>query len=324
MYRCVTLVLDPPQPASEIFIAALAELGFESFEETETGLRAYVRESDWDPEAFAALPYLDSPTWQVSYTVEALETQNWNAVWEASYQPIRVGEQCVVRAPFHPEPDPPVPYDLVIAPKMSFGTGHHQTTWLMLGFLLDINVEGLSVLDMGSGTGVLAILAARKGAGPVTAIDLDPWCYENCRENAERNGHPEIAVLEGDASKTTAGDWLANSDGRIKTDVQTITDALQKIEKVRLVSFKYSEDYREQHPSIEEKRYFNVIAQEFREIFPDYVKSSKEKLSNGDEILQVDAYPLTVYSAAAVQELLTLVKSKDAKIAQLKERLWRK
>ena len=201
MYCCVTLVLDPPQPASEIFIAALAELGFESFEETETGLRAYVREAKWDAEAFAALPYLESPTWQVSYTVEALETQNWNAVWEASYQPIRVGEQCVVRAPFHPEPDPPVPYDLVIAPKMSFGTGHHQTTWLMLGFLLDLNVEGLSVLDMGSGTGVLAILAARKGAGPVTAIDLDPWCYENCRENAERNGHPEIAVLEGDASK---------------------------------------------------------------------------------------------------------------------------
>lgn len=200
MYRCVTLVLDPPQPAAEIFIAALAELGFDSFEETDTGLRAYVREADWDPEAFAALPYLDSPDWQVSHTVEAVETQNWNAVWEAAYQPIRVGEQCVVRAPFHPKPDPPVPYDLVIAPKMSFGTGHHQTTWLMLGFLLDLEVAGLSVLDMGSGTGVLAILAACKGAGPVTAIDIDPWCYENCRENAERNGHPEIEVLEGDAS----------------------------------------------------------------------------------------------------------------------------
>ena len=200
MYRCVTLVLDPPQPATEIFIAALAELGFESFEETETGLRAYVREADWDPEAFAALPYLNSPFWQVSHTVEAQEMQNWNAIWEAAYQPIRVGEQCMVRAPFHPEPDPPVPYDLVIAPKMSFGTGHHQTTWLMLGLLLDLEVAGLSVLDMGSGTGVLAILAACKGAGPVTAIDIDPWCYENCRENAERNGHPEIEVLEGDAS----------------------------------------------------------------------------------------------------------------------------
>jgi len=200
MYYCVALELDPPQPATEIFIAALAELGFESFEETGTGLRAYVREADWDPEAFASLPYLHAPGWEVSYTVEAIETRNWNAVWEASYQPIQVGEQCVVRAPFHPEPDPPVPFDLVIAPKMSFGTGHHQTTWLMLSFLLDLELEGLSVLDMGSGTGVLAILAACKGAGPVTAIDIDPWCYENCLENAERNGHPEIEVLEGDAS----------------------------------------------------------------------------------------------------------------------------
>jgi len=201
MYRCVTLVLDPPQPATEIFIAALAEIGFESFEETATGVRAYVREADWDAEAFAALPYLHSPDWQASFTVEALETQNWNAVWEASYQPIRVGDRCVVRAPFHEAPDPPVDYDLVIAPKMSFGTGHHQTTWLMLGFVLDLDVEGRSVLDMGSGTGVLGILAARKGASRVMAIDIDPWSYENCRENAERNGHPEIEVIEGDASQ---------------------------------------------------------------------------------------------------------------------------
>ncbi len=200
MYYCLTLVLDPPQPAAEIFIAALAEIGFESFEETESGLRAYVRESEWDPEAFASLPYLDNPAWKVAHTLQAIETRNWNAVWEASYQPIRVGDRCVVRAPFHGEPDPPVAYDLVIAPKMSFGTGHHQTTWLMLSFLLDLELEGFSVLDMGSGTGVLAILAARRGAGPVWAIDIDPWSYENCRENAERNGEPEIVAVQGDAS----------------------------------------------------------------------------------------------------------------------------
>lgn len=200
MYYCLTLLLDPPQPATEIFIAALAEIGFESFEETETGLKAYVRETDWDPGAFAALPYLNNPAWQVSYTLETLETQNWNAVWEASYEPIRVGDRCVVRAPFHAEPDPPVPYDLVIAPKMSFGTGHHQTTWLMLSYLLDLELRGFSVLDMGSGTGVLAILAARMGAGPVLAVDIDPWSYENCRENAERNGVPRIEAVQGDAS----------------------------------------------------------------------------------------------------------------------------
>ena len=127
--------------------------------------------------------------------------------------------------------------------------------------------------------------------------------------------------VEGNASKTTAGDWLANSDERIKTNVQTVTDALETLDKVRLVSFKYTEDYKAKHPSIEKRRYLNVIAQEFRQVFPEYVKSSKEKLTNGEEILQVDAYPLTVYSAAAVQELHAMAKDKDIEIATLKARL---
>jgi hypothetical protein len=121
--------------------------------------------------------------------------------------------------------------------------------------------------------------------------------------------------VEGNASKTSSGDWLANSDARIKTDVQTVTGALETLDKVRLVSFKYTDDYQAKHPSIDERSYLNVIAQEFAEVFPDYVKSSKEKLPNGEEILQVDAYPLTVYSAAAVQELHTIVKAKEAEIA---------
>lgn len=125
----------------------------------------------------------------------------------------------------------------------------------------------------------------------------------------------------GSASKTEAGFWLANSDARIKADIQTVTGALETLDKVRLVSFRYSEDYQAKHPSIEKRRYLNVIAQEFRQVFPGYVKSSKEKLANGEEILQVDAYPLTVYSAAAVQELHEIVKEKDAEIAEVKARL---
>jgi len=137
------------------------------------------------------------------------------------------------------------------------------------------------------------------------------------------NRVPTTNTLEvgGNASKSTAGDWLANSDARIKTDVQTVSNALETLDKVRLVSFKYTDDYQAKHASIEKRRYVNVIAQEFRQVFPDYVKSSKEKLTNGDEILQVDAYPLTVYSAAAVQELHEIVKAKDAEIVQLKERV---
>jgi len=143
---------------------------------------------------------------------------------------------------------------------------------------------------------------------------------------ADRLGINRVATtnafeVEGNASKSTAGDWLANSDERIKTDVETVKGALDILDKVRLVSFKYTSYYRDAHPSIEDRRYLNVIAQEFRQVFPDYVKTSGETLPDGEEILQVDAYPLTVYSAAAVQELHELVKDKDAEIAKLKERM---
>lgn len=199
MYICCSLTLKPLQPASEIFIAALAELGFESFEETPTGVRAYIREDQWDQQALAGLPYWNSPEWDAAFETTRVAQQNWNALWEADYHPIQVGDRCVVRAHFHPEAPDGVEFDLVISPKMSFGTGHHQTTWLMLNYLLDMDLDGKSLLDMGSGTGVLAILAARRGARPVLAVDIDPWSAENCRENAARNGVSEIEAVLGDA-----------------------------------------------------------------------------------------------------------------------------
>jgi len=122
--------------------------------------------------------------------------------------------------------------------------------------------------------------------------------------------------VEGSASKAAAGSWLANSDERIKTDVRTVTDALDTLDRVRLVSFRYNDAYRKAHPSVGDRRYLNVLAQEFRKVFPDDVKGSGEKLPNGDEILQVDTYPLTIYAAASVQELHQLVKAKDAEIAR--------
>jgi len=127
--------------------------------------------------------------------------------------------------------------------------------------------------------------------------------------------------VAGAASKTTAGDWLANSDARIKTDIQTISGALETLDKVRLVDFKYTEDYRKQHSSLEDRRYMNVIAQEFAKVFPDYVKGSGEKLPNGEEILQVDSYPLTIYSAAAIQELHKVIQQKDEKISALETKV---
>jgi len=138
--------------------------------------------------------------------------------------------------------------------------------------------------------------------------------------------------VEGEASKTTAGSWLANSDARIKTEINTITNALEKLARVRPVSFHYTDEYRAAHSSVGDHAYVNVLAQEFREVFPDSVKSSGETLADGSEILQVDTYPLTIYSAAAVQELdrkvekenatlRTEIRAKEARIQSLEDRL---
>ena len=125
--------------------------------------------------------------------------------------------------------------------------------------------------------------------------------------------------VEGNASKTSAGSWLANSDARIKTDIHTVTNALDKLAQVRLVQFRYTDEYRAQHPSIENRSYLNVIAQEFQQVFPEAVTSSGEKLPNGDAILQVDTYPLTIYSAAAIQELNQKLNERDEEIQALKQ-----
>ncbi|SFR52633.1 ribosomal protein L11 methyltransferase [Robiginitalea myxolifaciens] len=199
MYIGCTLELIPREPAAGIFTAVLAELGFESFEDTETGLIAYIKEADFDEASLRQIPYWKSDAWQASYTLERIPVQNWNAVWEADYHPIQVSDLCVVRAPFHNPPEPPVTYDLVIAPKMSFGTGHHETTWLMLSALLEKTVSGKRVLDMGCGTGVLGILAHRMGAQQVIGIDIDAWSVENARENADRNQGESIEFRLGEA-----------------------------------------------------------------------------------------------------------------------------
>lgn len=229
--RC-TLELAPLQPASDIFIAALSELGFESFEETPSGLNAYIQEQLWRPEEFLKLAYLDSPDWKVTYTIDPIAPQNWNEVWERDYKPINVRGLCQVRAPFHPPPAGHIPYDMVISPKMSFGTGHHQTTYLMLDYLLDMDLKGTSVLDVGTGTGVLAILSGMKGASSVTAIDIDPWAFENCSENVARNGQEQIEVLHGDISIVKGHHFqhiLANINKNVLLrDLPVYTHALEK------------------------------------------------------------------------------------------------
>ena len=190
--------ISPPQPATEILIAELGEAGFESFVETESGLLAYIQKNEWNENILRSIQILSNPDFKIEYLLKQIEQENWNATWEQSFDPIQVGDQCVVRAPFH---DPhEVKYDIIITPKMSFGTGHHETTFMMLKHILMNEFEEKSVLDMGSGTGVLAILAAMKGAKHIDAIDVDHWCYANAIENIEINRQGHIMVHQGDAS----------------------------------------------------------------------------------------------------------------------------
>lgn len=198
IYIAYTFNIDPLQPASDILIAELGEAGFESFVEETTGIKAYIQKEDWSDAILDEIQILDHPDFRIEHTKAEIAQENWNATWEQNFNPIQVGELCVVRAPFHEKPK--VTYDIVIEPKMSFGTGHHETTHMMLQHILEHDFKDKTVLDMGSGTGVLAILAAMRGAKAVDAIDVDNWCYLNALENVERNNCPQITVYEGDVS----------------------------------------------------------------------------------------------------------------------------
>lgn len=194
-YRFTVLA---PVPASDILIAELGEAGFESFVEEENAVLAYIQKEAWSPDILVAVPILSNPRFEIDYDYKEIEQENWNATWERNFQPILVEGNCRIRAPFH-EPIA-VTYDIVIEPKMSFGTGHHETTHMMLQHLLALDVAGKTVLDMGSGTGVLAILSAMRGAKAIDAIDIDHWCYLNAKENVARNQVDYITVLEGDVA----------------------------------------------------------------------------------------------------------------------------
>ncbi|WP_461534177.1 50S ribosomal protein L11 methyltransferase [Sinomicrobium sp.] len=190
--------VNPVQPATDILIAELGEVGFESFVENEDGLNAYILKDHWDPKCLDDIYVLHSGEFEISYDIEEIAQVNWNEEWEKNFHPITVDGRCTVRAPFHSNPN--TEYDIVIEPKMSFGTGHHETTHMMIQHLLTLDLKGKEVLDMGCGTGVLAILAEKLGAVNIDAIDIDNWCYLNSLENAERNHCREITVAEGDVS----------------------------------------------------------------------------------------------------------------------------
>ena len=190
--------INPLQPASEILIAELGLVGFESFVENPEGVTAYIQKNDWNAFILDDIQILNSSEFSIAYTFNEIKQTNWNAEWEKNFQPIVVDDQVTVRAPFHDKPK--TKYDIIIEPKMSFGTGHHETTSMMLEQLLEMDLKGKSVLDMGCGTGVLAILAEKMGATSIDAIDIDPWSFENTTENIQTNDCRRIKPILGDAS----------------------------------------------------------------------------------------------------------------------------
>ncbi|WP_411894762.1 50S ribosomal protein L11 methyltransferase [Winogradskyella sp. A2] len=190
--------LSPLQPATEILIAELGYAGFESFVENDEGVTAYIQKDEWNAFILEEVNVLSSKEFVITYEFNEIEQTNWNAEWEKSFKPIVVDDLVTVRAPFHEKSN--TKYDIVIEPKMSFGTGHHETTHMMIQHILKNDFKGKSVLDMGCGTGVLAILAEKVGANQLDAIDIDNWCYINSLENIERNSCEHISVYEGDVS----------------------------------------------------------------------------------------------------------------------------
>lgn len=198
-YIEVEVTVTPKQPGTDLLISELADAGFESFAETGSGFQAWIPVESFVESALTVVNQLDTELGKATYLTKTIKGRNWNAEWESSYQPVRIGQKLLIRAPFH-ESDPDVELELIIQPQQSFGTGHHPTTSLMAEKLLTSPVEGRYILDLGCGTGVLAILASKLGAKKVEGVDIEAPAVENAIENARNNNADSIVFSIGDAS----------------------------------------------------------------------------------------------------------------------------
>jgi ribosomal protein L11 methyltransferase len=243
IYIAYEFFVTPRNLGIEILIAELGHVGFESFVENDNGVTAYIQKQEWNSKILDDLYILDSNEFKIKYSHHEVIQTNWNKEWEKNFKPIQVDGQVSVRAPFHENPS--LKFDIVIEPKMSFGTGHHETTHMMIQHLLALDLKNKKVLDMGCGTGILAIFAEMKGAQPTDAIDIDNWCYQNSIENVQRNACKHITVLEGDSSLLKGKKYdviIANINRNILlSDMKIYTDSLDQ-EGTLLLSGFYKDD----------------------------------------------------------------------------------
>ena len=197
-YTKTSWKIDPDSEINrEILVANLGNIGYESFTETGEYIEAYIVSRDFSQEGLSDLFPEDFTLFKSSYTYEIIPDQNWNEVWEKNYfQPLMIADRCLIRAPFHTD-YPKAEYELIIEPAMAFGTGNHETTSLMISAILNQDLIGKSVLDMGCGTGILSILASQRGAESITGIDIDRWAINSTIENAATNGIKNLQIIEG-------------------------------------------------------------------------------------------------------------------------------
>lgn len=238
-----TFTLPTSDIQHDMLTTMLGDLGFDSFMDDDMTLKAYCNEEQRDDQAVEELLRMEAFRGVRLLTVEEMPDKDWNELWEASYQPVVVNERCRVRAPFH-EPDPSFEFDLVIEPKMSFGTANHETTAQIITLMLETDFQGKEVLDMGSGTAVLAILAKKLGAAKTVAIDNDEWAYRNAFTNVALNGINDIEIVLGDASaiQGTFDVVLANINRNILLrDMHCYVDAMRPQAHIFFSGF-YEED----------------------------------------------------------------------------------
>lgn len=201
----------------DLLIAELFEIGFDSFQEFETGFEGSCDKTQYDEGNVKSI--LDNYP-NVSFEIKEQEKVNWNEEWEKNYDPIIIGDKCIVRASFH-EPQPQFQYEIIVTPKMSFGTGHHATTFQVLDYQISLDHTDKKVLDVGTGTGILAIMAQKRGASFLAATDIDDWCIENSAENFALNEVKDVSLIQGQISEVADADFdivIANINKNVLLD----------------------------------------------------------------------------------------------------------